>query len=128
MRALLLLAGAALAVAATSPRAATTPLLPTISIDLASLDRPTFEALKAAGVYQGLVLRLVNEKVALVSPREAADFALRFLPGAREGELRIVASSPQATRERSIAIGPPTRLEEEEVQLAVIHAAVELVR
>jgi hypothetical protein len=105
-----------------------TPALPTISIDLAALDRTTFEALKAADIYQGLVLRLVNEKVALVSPHEQADFVLRFLSGANEGELRIVASNPAVSRQRVLSLGSLARLNEEAVQLELIHAAVELVR
>lgn len=128
MRTSSLLAALVLALPATSPALGATAVLPTISIDLAGLDGPTFERLQAAGIYQGLVLRLVGERVALVSPHEQADFVLRFLPGERAGELRIVAASPAASRERGVPVGPLARLEQEAVQLEVIHAAVELVR
>jgi hypothetical protein len=130
MPALLALVGVLLAAAPATP-APSAPEdgpLPTIAIDLAGLDRPMFRQLQAAGVYQGLVLRLVNEQIALVSPHEQSDFVLRFLAGEREGELRILASSLAVSRERLLAVGPPSRLDEEAVQLELLHAAVELVR
>lgn len=125
-----ILAGALLLAlpAASLGAAAQVQPLPTLAIDLSELDRPTFEHLKNAGLYQGLVLRLVNEKVALVSPRERADLTLSFRPGARDGELRIVAGDGTISRECVLSLGPPARLGEDAVQLEVIHAALDLVR
>lgn len=130
MRSLLVIVAGALLVALPVASRGADPgrPLPTVAIDVSALDRPIFEHLESAGIYQGVVLRLVNEKVAIVSPRERADLVLRFLPGARDGELRIVAGDGALSRERVLALGRPARLDEDAVQLEVIHAAVEVVR
>jgi hypothetical protein len=101
------------------------PSLPTISIDLGALDRPTFEALEQAGIYQGLVVRLVTERVALVDPKERADFVLRMEPGADARQVLVTASSAAGSRSSRVSIRD---LDKEEVRLRLIHSSVELVR
>jgi hypothetical protein len=97
----------------------------TIAIDLGALDRPTFERLESAGIYQALVLRLVGESVALVDPRGRADYKLRFESSAPSGELRLSAAGPGGARSRSLDI---RSLDQDAVRLQVVHAAIELVR
>jgi hypothetical protein len=116
---LVLLSCALLAGAPPAPAA-----LPTISIDLAPLDRPTFEALERAGIYQGLVVRLVTERVALVDPKERADLVLRMERAGPE-ELLVTATGAGGARSRRVSI---RALEDEDVRLRLVHVAADLVR
>lgn len=104
---------------------ATGPSLPTVAIDLRPLDRPTFEALQQAGIYEGVVVRLVHDGVALVDAKERADIVLRMEPGAGPAEVLVTASVAAGSRSRRVSI---RNLAQEEVRLELIHSSVELVR
>lgn len=101
------------------------PSLPTLAIDLRPLDRATFEALEQAGIYQGLVIRLVPDRVALVDPKERADILFRMEPGANPQEVLVTASNAAGSRSARVSIRD---LERDDVRLRLLHTSVELVR
>jgi len=96
---------------------------PTVGVDLTTLEIKTYEELDGLSLEKRMVLRLVQEGFAAVTPAQGPDVlvTIRRTP---EG-LRIEARGPLGARERTIPLrGDPL----EELHLEIVHRVLGLVR
>ncbi|MEK7705421.1 MAG: hypothetical protein AAB426_10715 [Myxococcota bacterium] len=103
---------------------ATPPALVTVTVDVRELDATAYEAIAAGGLYKSLLVRLVEDQLAFVDASAAADITvtLRHRVG---GPLEIGVTTAVSRSDRTVPL--PAR-GDEDGQLAVLHAVLEMVR
>ncbi|MEK7704728.1 MAG: hypothetical protein AAB426_07180 [Myxococcota bacterium] len=112
------------ALALSAPPTTSPPQRLTVSVDLARLDRPRFDALDAAKFYQSLVLRFVAEGLAVIDPTQGADIAIAIATD-ESGAFAVTVESVRGGRSASVAMELPL---DESTRLHLVHTTLVLAR